>query len=108
MAAFKNFSEPVKAIAEMHRVLKDGGTALIYDLSPDVTDEALARYTRQVGRGHLESLWMTWIFKYFLARRAHSKDDFHEMAVATPFKTCEVHDDLLSLGFEVVLRRSGT
>jgi ubiquinone/menaquinone biosynthesis C-methylase UbiE len=27
-AAFKNFGEPVKALAEMRRVLRDGGTAL--------------------------------------------------------------------------------
>src|SRR5262249_40437064 len=34
-AAFKNFSEPVQALAEMHRVLRPGGKALILDLRPD-------------------------------------------------------------------------
>ncbi len=33
-AAFKNFSEPVRAIAEMYRVLKPGGKAFIFDLRP--------------------------------------------------------------------------
>lgn len=105
MAAFKNFSEPVKAIAEMHRVLRPGGTALIYDLRPDVTDEAIARYARNTHRGRLDSLLMKWTFKYFLARRAHSREQFREMAAATPFKTCEVHEDQSGMGYEVVLRR---
>ena len=36
-AAFKNFSEPVRAIEEMYRVLKPGGKAIIFDLRPDVS-----------------------------------------------------------------------
>jgi ubiquinone/menaquinone biosynthesis C-methylase UbiE len=34
-AAFKNFSEPHKALEEMHRVLRPGGTALVLDLRKD-------------------------------------------------------------------------
>src|SRR5262249_26916112 len=30
-AAFKNFAEPVRALDEMHRVLRTGGTAVIQD-----------------------------------------------------------------------------
>src|SRR5579871_1412421 len=32
-AAFKNFAEPLRALDEMHRVLRAGGTAVIHDLS---------------------------------------------------------------------------
>jgi ubiquinone/menaquinone biosynthesis C-methylase UbiE len=39
-AAFKNFSEPVKAINEMVRVLKPGGRALIHDLDRLASPEA--------------------------------------------------------------------
>ena len=34
-AAFKNFSEPVKALDEMYRVLRPGGEALVADLRKD-------------------------------------------------------------------------
>jgi len=40
-AAFKNFSEPVKAIAEMYRVLKPGGIAVNADLRGDASAEVI-------------------------------------------------------------------
>jgi ubiquinone/menaquinone biosynthesis C-methylase UbiE len=36
-AAFKNFKDPVKALNEMHRVLKTNGKVLIGDLKPNIT-----------------------------------------------------------------------
>ena len=36
-AAFKNFPEPVSALNEMYRVLSDGGTAVIEDMSRDAS-----------------------------------------------------------------------
>lgn len=39
-AAFKNFTRPLVALNEMHRVLKPGGTALIIDLRKDYSPRA--------------------------------------------------------------------
>ena len=43
-AAFKNFSEPLKAINEMHRVLKPGGRAMIIDLRKDASWQEIVAY----------------------------------------------------------------
>src|SRR5512141_615858 len=42
-AAFKNFSEPVKAIAEMYRVLRPGGLSVIAALRRDAPAEEIER-----------------------------------------------------------------
>lgn len=43
-AAFKNFSRPLVALNEMHRVLKPGGNALIIDVRKDYSSRAVADY----------------------------------------------------------------
>jgi len=55
-AAFKNFTEPIKALHEMHRVLKVGGKALIVDLRPDVSPEAIDTYVQNMDFHRLDAL----------------------------------------------------
>ena len=43
-AAFKNFSEPLKALNETHRVPKPGGKAIIIDLRMDASWEEVVAY----------------------------------------------------------------
>jgi ubiquinone/menaquinone biosynthesis C-methylase UbiE len=102
-AACKNVSRPIEAVKEMYRVLRAGGTALIYDLRPDISDEAVASYLRGVGLGRMDALVTRLTFKYMLIPRAHSKERLQEMVAATPFGACEIREEPLE--YEVMLRK---
>jgi ubiquinone/menaquinone biosynthesis C-methylase UbiE len=96
-AAFKNFAEPVQALQEMNRVLKPGGKALIFDLRPDASPEAINAEVKQMGLGWFNSLVTRLIFKYLLVKTAYSREQFRRMAAQTPFQTCEIQEDPLGL-----------
>jgi ubiquinone/menaquinone biosynthesis C-methylase UbiE len=95
-AAFKNFSEPVQALGEMHRVLKPGGKALILDLRPDAPSEAINAEIKKMGLGWFNSL-MTRLVLHRLLKRAYSQEQFRQMASQTPFKICEIQEEPLGL-----------
>jgi len=96
-AAFKNFSEPVQALREMHRVLKPGGKALILDLRPDASPKAINAEVKKMGLGWFNSLVTKLAFRYCLLKRAYSREQFGRMASQTPFKTCEIQEEPLGL-----------
>jgi ubiquinone/menaquinone biosynthesis C-methylase UbiE len=80
-AAFKNFSEPVKALAEMRRVLRPGGTALLIDMRRDVSVAELQRYVDGLGVGWLNRRFVMLVFRGMLIRRAYPIGDIHRMAI---------------------------
>jgi ubiquinone/menaquinone biosynthesis C-methylase UbiE len=101
-AAFKNFTEPHSALAEMHRVLRVGGTAVIQDMSKhashaDIEDEVegmdLGRFSAFTTKATLE----------MLKRRAYSPDQFEQLAATSPFRTCEI--TTAGIGLEVRLTK---
>ncbi|WML26847.1 class I SAM-dependent methyltransferase [Neobacillus sp. OS1-33] len=47
--AFKNFKEPIKALEEMHRVLKPGGIVLIIDLNRKASLKATKKVAENMG-----------------------------------------------------------
>jgi len=98
-AAFKNFSGPVKAIDEMHRVLRPGGVALVADLRKDASLDDINTYVKQSGRSPIDA-WMTkWAFRCMLIKRAYTREDFMRMAAESHFGTCQIATS--SIGFEV-------
>lgn len=98
-AAFKNFSEPVKALGEMWRVLKPGGRALIIDLRRDVSQHAVNQYIDKMGVGFLNGLVMKLTFRFMLIKRAYTKEEFRQFAAQTPFSRYEIDEG--PIGFEV-------
>lgn len=102
-AAFKNFSEPVKAIAEMYRVLRPGGLSVISDLRRDAPLEEIEREVKGMGLGPLNAFMVRWTFKSMLLKNAYSVDEMRSMVAQTPFGQCEVKVD--GVGFQVFLRK---
>ena len=102
-AAFKNFTLPQTALAEMHRVLRPGGSAVIQDMSHDATHAAIDREVGAMGLGRINR-FTTRATLEMLRRRAYTPADFQRLAAASPFGTCEVHSE--GIGLEVRLMKA--
>ena len=98
-AAFKNFSQPLEAINEMHRVLRSGGHALIHDLRKDVSMEDINAYVKSSGRSRFDAMFTRLAFRSFLIKRAYTKQDFVNMAQKSRFAGCLI--ETTSIGLEV-------
>lgn len=101
-AAFKNFSRPVDALDEMHRVLRPGGVALIQDMNSAATAADIAGEVRRMQLGTIASATtrrtLTW-----LRRRAYSRQTFERLAARSAFGTCTTTAEGITL--EVRLAR---
>jgi ubiquinone/menaquinone biosynthesis C-methylase UbiE len=102
-AAFKNFSKPLEAMNEMHRVLKPQGRALIIDLRKDASRDDISAYIKDANVGWPNSLVYKMTFRYLLIPRAYSKRQFIEMAACSRFGAAEISES--GIGFEVTLRK---
>ena len=100
-AAFKNFSEPVKAIAEMYRVLRPGGLSIISDLRRDAPAEEIEREVKGMGLGRINEFMVRWTFKNMLLKNAYTIDEMRSMVAQTPFGQCKINVD--GVGFQVLL-----
>jgi ubiquinone/menaquinone biosynthesis C-methylase UbiE len=100
-AAFKNFTRPLVALNEMHRVLRDGGAALVIDLRKDFSRRALNEYVR--GRGRFDAAIMKLIFNTMLKRRAYTKESIAGLVAQSQFGQGDIRLD--PIGFELWLRK---
>jgi ubiquinone/menaquinone biosynthesis C-methylase UbiE len=102
-AAFKNFSEPVKALSEMRRVLRPGGTALLIDMRRDVNVRELKRYVDGLGVNLLNRWFMMAVFRGMLIKRAYRLEEIRRMAIEAGW--AEPRIDSSPVGFEAWLTR---
>jgi ubiquinone/menaquinone biosynthesis C-methylase UbiE len=102
-AAFKNFTEPVKALSEMRRVLRPGGTALLIDMRRDVKVEELKRYVDGLGVSLLNRWFMMLVFRGMLIKRAYRLEEIRRMAIEAGW--VEPRIDSSPIGFEAWLTR---
>src|SRR6266481_5525681 len=96
-AAFKNFSEPKRALQEMYRVLKPGGQALIIDLRRDASRESIRHAVDAMNLGAVNRVITKMTFRFMLLKRAYTKSEFEELISETKFDGIEIRDDLIGL-----------
>ena len=99
-AAFKNFTLPRSALAEMHRILRSGGTAVIQDMSRDATHADIDREVKGMELGRISTFTTTATLE-MLRRRAYSAAQFERLADQSPFHTCAISTE--GIGLEVRL-----
>jgi Methylase involved in ubiquinone/menaquinone biosynthesis len=96
-AAFKNFKDPVKALNEMHRVLKEGGTSLIIDMNYEATSDDINNEVIKSGMKGFDKHFVKFSFKTFLKQGAYTKKDFECFLKETPFNRYEIKQEGISL-----------
>ena len=97
-AAFKNFSEPVKALSEMRRVLRPGGTALLIDMRRDASLAEIRGYVNGLGVSLLNRWFMMLVFRFMLIKRAYPVDDIRNMARQAGWVDPKI--EITTVGFE--------
>ena len=101
-AAFKNFSEPVRAIDEMRRVLRLGGKGVIIDLRRDTSMTAVSNYVDRMGGNALNGILVKLAFRFMLIRRAYTIAEFRQMLDQVAFQRSWIEENPVGLeaGFE--------
>jgi len=89
-AAFKNFTNPLGAINEMHRVLRAGGEASIFDLRKDASLQDIAAEVRNMHLSAWNALLTRFIFRHGLLRAAYTREQLERMAATSHFGRHEI------------------
>lgn len=101
MAAFKNFTNPIGALDEMHRVLRERGQAAIFDLRKDATMDEIDEEIRGMNLTRINALFTKWTFRSVLLKSAYARDAIDRMAAQSRFRSGEIVGD--GIGFELRL-----
>ena len=100
-AAFKNFKEPVKALCEMHRVLRPGKTALILDMNREATKGDIDNEVSRM-KG-FDKYFVKYALKTFLLQSAYTKEEFVTFIEQTPFQKYDIRKE--GIGLHVYLHK---
>lgn len=102
-AAFKNFTEPVRALEEMHRTLRPGGRALIIDLRRDAPVKSINEAVNNMHLGVVNAALTKITFRFMLLKRAYTRSQLEQMIGATKFGEAQIQENWM--GFEIMLSR---
>jgi ubiquinone/menaquinone biosynthesis C-methylase UbiE len=96
-AAFKNFSDPEKALQEMRRVLRPGGTGVIIDLRRDASMTEIKQAVNGMRLSPVNRLVTTLTFRFMLLKRAYTKPELEKMLDRAGFNTVEVRTNEIGM-----------
>jgi ubiquinone/menaquinone biosynthesis C-methylase UbiE len=102
-AAFKNFADPVGALNEIHRVLKPGGKASIYDLRKDASLQDIDEEVRGMNLSWLNALLTRFTFRAMLLKSAYTNEALERMVFESRFGKAEIRLD--GIGFDLRLAK---
>lgn len=102
-AAFKNFTQPVQALAEMYRVLRPNGEALISDLRRGAAQADINQTVNRMGLNRVNAFITKWTFRHFLLKNAYTPEEIRRFAAQTHFRQCNVGED--AIGMEIWLEK---
>lgn len=92
-AAFKNFADPIGALDEIHRVLKPGGKASVFDLRAEASRDDVDVLVRGMNLSAMSALWTKLTFRHFLLKNAYSEEGIKALAAVSRFGGCELLHD---------------
>jgi ubiquinone/menaquinone biosynthesis C-methylase UbiE len=102
-AAFKNFAQPGSALDEMHRILRDGGTAVIQDLSRDASATDISHQVKGMRLSRVNALMTRLALLTTLRWRAYTTERFRKLAAASAFGTCDIQTS--GINIEIRLKK---
>ncbi len=102
-AAFKNFSDPVGALDEIHRVLRRGGQGAIIDLRKDAAAADIDAEVGKMGLSWWNRLLTRWIFRFVLLRRAYTREQLERLLRDSRFERANIV--AAGIGFELQLAK---
>ena len=103
MAAFKNFSDPLGALNEFHRVLRPGGVACVFDLRRGASLEAIAREVSEMNLSPVNAALTRMTFRFMLLKTAYARAEMEALAARSRFGRGTFREE--GIGFELCLVR---
>ncbi len=95
--AIQNIRDPVKALGEMRRVLRAGGTAVVVDIRRDLPRKAINAWARKLHAGGVANWLMDQAIYRLLSRRAYTRDQLRRFISESGFLKFDIREEPMFL-----------